>query len=1274
FNFVTAGAPATIGGAPFTAGMLRGYLSSNTSTSNTGVITDPQLASNGATNSDQDNFDDGLKQATGFYALGVLSEKLVIAAPEPLGEITKPSGTTGGATPGHNNTVDGTAGGTAIADNNSNVTVDFGFYTQCLGNVVFEDNGAGGGTALNGLKDGSEPGLNGVTLKLYSADGMTEINVGPDGILGTPDDAPGGIVTATVSGVDGTYKFGGLPAGSYKVRVTIPAGLNSTADTAGTPAPDGNVDNDDNLVGVAGGAQLSPAISLVAGAEPTVDNATALTTNNTLDFGVARAYSLGNRVWKDLDNSGTLNGAEVGVQGVVLRLLKGDLSPATDLSGANVANQTTDASGYYRFDNLATGDYVVEVLASNFTGTGKLVGCLSSSVDAGDPDSVATDSDDNGTGITPSATDGIRSLAVTLGEGTGAAEPTTDNDPATNPAAGETVNGQSNRTVDFGFIPTYSLGNRVWKDLNNSGTLDGAEVGVDGVVLRLLKAGVQATDANGVLVADQTTASGGYYRFDNLATGDYVVEVRASNFIGTGALAGCVSSGVNAGDPDTDLDDSDDNGLGVTPSATDGIRSDAITLGPAVNSEPTTEADRSPTDPTEPNGMTNLTLDFGFMPTFALGNRVWKDLDNNGALNGSEAGITGVVLRLLNAATLAQATDAAGVLVADQTTVAGGYYRFDNLLGGDYVVEVRASNFSGTGVLLSCVSSSINAGDPDTDVDDSDDNGIGVAPDAANGIRSAAITLGPAIGSEPTTEADRSGTDPAEPNGNTNLTLDFGFTGLYSLGNRVWKDVDDSGTLNNSEAGINGVVVKLLTAALAPASDIYGNPVANQTTAGGGYYRFDNLATGDYVVEIAAANFTGTGVLVGCNSSTPDAGDPDTDVDDSDDSGIGLSPDATNGIRSAAITLGDGNGAAEPTTDNDPTTNPQAGESANNQSNRTVDFGFRPVMTIGNLVWKDQNNNGKYEVPESLLENITLRLYRDNGDNTFNLANDTLVQTIQSNNLGFYQFANLLPGNYFVWVDQAEFANGGDLFGCFSSTGGNVSNSDTDNEDDGVDVVTPSATGVVSPMVTLVFQNEPTTDGDDNNGNQTIDFGFYTPLALGNLVWKDLNNDGNYQLGEPLLENVKVNLFKDANNNQAFDAATDTPVDSKLTNAAGEYGFTGLLPGDYFVQVDKSNFAPTGVLFGCVSSAGNSTADNNTDNNDDGVDNTAPATNGITSTFIALLGGTEPSPDGRANATVDFGITPTFSLGNRVWKDLDNSGTINGTESVTQGLNGVVVR
>src|SRR5205085_12411639 len=109
----------------------------------------------------------------------------------------------------------------------------------------------------------------------------------------------------------------------------------------------------------------------------------------------------------------------------------------------------------------------------------------------------------------------------------------------------------NNNLPDTASVPItplpFSIGNRVWKDLNNSGTIDaadGASPGVNGVVVRLLASPglTQAVDASGNLVADQTTANGGYYRFDNLKAGDYVVEVRASNFTGAGVLTGCASS------------------------------------------------------------------------------------------------------------------------------------------------------------------------------------------------------------------------------------------------------------------------------------------------------------------------------------------------------------------------------------------------------------------------------------------------------------------------------------------------------------------------------------------------------------------------------------------------------------------------------------------------------------------------------------------------------------------------------------------------------------
>ena len=42
---------------------------------------------------------------------------------------------------------------------------------------------------------------------------------------------------------------------------------------------------------------------------------------------------------------------------------------------------------------------------------------------------------------------------------------------------------------------------------------------------------------------------------------------------------------------------------------------------------------------------TNLTLDFGFASRYSVGNRVWLDSDNNGAMNGGEIGASGVTVQ-----------------------------------------------------------------------------------------------------------------------------------------------------------------------------------------------------------------------------------------------------------------------------------------------------------------------------------------------------------------------------------------------------------------------------------------------------------------------------------------------------------------------------------------------------------------------------------------------------------------------------------------------------
>lgn len=1172
-----------------------------------------------------------------------------------------------------------------------------------IGNQVFYDNNN------NGVKDSGELGINGVTVELYNDTNMDNV---PDTAF--PLDVQ---TTATVSANAGMYLFTqqtkntttgatlaspvNLLPGKYIVclpasNFTSPGvltGLWSSGTTAGangttteTASPDPNtggsannpgVDNDDNG-SLSGGRVCSKWIDVGTNeplGENPYNNNDALVpdslSNLTIDFGFY-GLSVGNLLFKDSGaganyNNGIKDADENGIAGITVKLYAEN---GTTL----LATTLTDGNGKYLFPGLAAGKYYVEVDRTNPI----LAGCTSSKDPANAANPNAADNDDNGTFANVTATT-VRSPQLMLMPGDSTATGESDQAQSSssgfgNPAAKDNPNtpdANSDLKVDFGFVPIYSLGNRVWKDTDNSGTINGAEVGVQGVTLRLLTSPglTQAVDINGTNVANQTTDANGYYRFDNIPRGDYVVEVVAANFTSPGMLTGCVSSPVDGGDPDNDVD-SDDNGVGVTPNPTTGIRSMPVTIGEGNGTaEPTNDNDPATNPQTGEalNNQSNRTVDFGFSPVYSLGNRVWKDVDNSGTINNGETGTNGVVVRLLTSPGLVQATDANGVLVPDQTTSGGGYYRFDNLLQGDYVIEVRASNFTGAGVLVGCVSSGPDAGDPDVDVDDSDDNGIGTNPNATTGVRSAPVTLGPAIGSEPTGDNDPA-TNPVSgeaADNNSNRTVDFGFVHVYSLGNRVWKDMDNSGTINAADGaspGINGVVVRLLSSpALTQARDVTGNLVPDQTTTGGGYYRFDNILAGDYVVEIVSSNFSAPGVLVGCSTSTGTSGivgstgpnepapDADTNTTDSDDNG----EQAGAVVRSKPVTLGDGNGSAEPTNDNDPSTNPLPGEAENNQSNRTVDFGFTPIMNLGNLVWKDYDNDGIRDTSnpnEPGVSGVKVVLYADSDNSgTFNPPTDVMLAMTTTASDGTYGFNTVLPGTYFVVVDSSNFTGSGMLVGCLSSTG-NDNGDTTDNNDNGIDNPNPPNGGVRSVPIVLIGGTEPTNDGDGANGNQTIDFSFIpTNMVIGNLIWKDVNNNGARDNGEMGVAGVKVNLYRDVDRNGTFNPPTDTLVAMKTTGADGTYQFTGLIPDPYFVQVDASNFNPGGPLYGCASSYGSVGGDSDQNERDHGSDSTGPALHPPISSVVHIVAFNEPpnpadGDDTNGNLTIDFGFATLMEV------------------------------
>lgn len=315
-------------------------------------------------------------------------------------------------------------------------------------------------------------------------------------------------------------------------------------------------------------------------------------------------------------------------------------------------------------------------------------------------------------------------------------------------------------------VSCLSLGNVVWYDTDNSGTLDMGETTIDGVVVNLFL----DADGNGMLTgteqipyATTATAGGGLYLFENLPEGKYFVGIPSSEF-GSGeplenlyssqtvrAADGSISE-TTANDANAIVNDLDDNGTLISSGSfyDGGVLSAGVDLN--FDAEPTGE---NPNNATNDDNDNNLTVDFGFYG-MSVGSFVFNDIDNNGIYDGSDSAISGAEVRLY----VVTPTDT--TYLSSQTTDGMGRYLFANLPEGEYMVGVVTP--SGT------VSSMdpVNAGTPNTT--DNDDNGIRILVDTTF---TAAFTLD--AGAAPTGETGAAIADGANPDNNSNLNVDLGF-------------------------------------------------------------------------------------------------------------------------------------------------------------------------------------------------------------------------------------------------------------------------------------------------------------------------------------------------------------------------------------------------------------------------------------------------------------------------------------------------------------------
>jgi choice-of-anchor A domain-containing protein len=226
----------------------------------------------------------------------------------------------------------------------SNTTIDAGFYQKLnLGNSVWFD------VNNNGLKDANEPGISGVTVKLYADANVDNI---PDGAA----------VATTTTNASGEYSFTNLAPNKYIVGVTLPTNYTATVTTANSSNPNSDTDNDNNGITTVSGELRSNYITLSYGGEPASGiDGDATNGNLTLDFGLKGSMNLGNLVWNDANNNGIKNISEVGITGVTVYLYQ-DANADNVPDAAAINSTTTTAGGIYAFSNLVPGNYIVGIV------------------------------------------------------------------------------------------------------------------------------------------------------------------------------------------------------------------------------------------------------------------------------------------------------------------------------------------------------------------------------------------------------------------------------------------------------------------------------------------------------------------------------------------------------------------------------------------------------------------------------------------------------------------------------------------------------------------------------------------------------------------------------------------------------------------------------------------------------------------------------------------------------------------------------------------------
>jgi uncharacterized repeat protein (TIGR01451 family) len=322
------------------------------------------------------------------------------------------------------------------------------------------------------------------------------------------------------------------------------------------------------------------------------------------------------------------------------------------------------------------------------------------------------------------------------------------------------------------------IGGKVFKDnsvVPNGTFQSGTDTPIAGTTVELHS----GNSCAGPLLATATTDVLGNYLFASLAAGTYSVCQPVQP---TGTTNGITTAGTMIG-----------------------VNGSTGTAGSATN--PTSTTSQITAIVLNGNGAGgeisgSVNNNFAEVVSSSIAGTVFLDQGNDGLINGTDSGIAGVSVELL---------DAGGAVLATTLTAADGSYRFDNLQPGTYSVREPSQPASTS-------------------------NGITTAGAVPNGGTAGTATTTAVLPS-------RIGNIVLPPNtvagGNNFAEISNGRT----LSGSIFLDFNNNGLIDGNDHGIGGQQVVL------SGTDVNGNAVSRTaTTAADGSYSFTGLPEGTYAV------------------------------------------------------------------------------------------------------------------------------------------------------------------------------------------------------------------------------------------------------------------------------------------------------------------------------------------------------------------------------------------------------------------------------------------